>query len=269
VAESLSERPIPGVVLEAPQPLTEAGLLAVHDPAYVTAVRTGTPQWLASSNGFTWDEGLWRMVLASNGGAVAAALRALETGGAAGSLSSGLHHARRASGAGFCTFNGLALSAKRALSAGARSVLVLDLDAHCGGGTADMLTGEPDVVTVDVAVDPYDRYRPLDPSSLDVIRDAVDYLPTLRRRLDGLDPAGFDLVIYNAGMDVFERCAIGGLAGMTHDLIAERETTVFDWCRAHRLPVAFVLAGGYVNSGFTKDELVGLHRLTIAAAAQP
>jgi acetoin utilization deacetylase AcuC-like enzyme len=269
VADSLRARPIAGVQLEAPEPLTEADLLDVHDVAYVTAVRTGTPAWLASSNGFTWDPGLWRMVLASNGGAVAAALRALQTGGVAGSLSSGLHHARRSGGAGFCTFNGLALAAKRALAAGARSILILDLDAHCGGGTADILADEPGVVQIDIAVSAFDRYRPRDGWSLDVIGDAAAYLPTLRRRLDDLDATEFDLVIYNAGMDPFERCSIGGLSGLTRDVLAERETTVFDWCRSNRLPAAFVLAGGYVNAGFTQQELVDLHRLTIAAATRP
>ena len=36
---------------------------------------------------------------------------------------------------------------------------------------------------------------------------------------------------------------------MTREVLAERETTVFDWCRANRLPAAFVLAGGYKDAG--------------------
>src|SRR2546429_582741 len=82
------------------------------------AVETGLPRDLAESQGFVWGLGLWPMVLASNGGAVAAALAALQEG-VAGSLSSGLHHARRGSGAGFCTFNGLVIAARAALAAGA------------------------------------------------------------------------------------------------------------------------------------------------------
>jgi acetoin utilization deacetylase AcuC-like enzyme len=50
--------------------------------------------------------GLWEMVCASNGGVMAAAIDALGSRGVSGSLSSGLHHARRARGAGFRTFNG-------------------------------------------------------------------------------------------------------------------------------------------------------------------
>jgi len=246
VAESLRERPIAGIVLPEPRSLDEEDLIAVHDPDYVAAVRTGEPPDLAESNGFSWDPGVWPMALASNGGAVAAALAALG-GRTSGSLSSGLHHARRSLGAGFCTFNGLALAARRAIGAGARGVLILDLDAHCGGGTAELLADEPAVAAVDVAVDAFDRYRERGRFTLDVVREAAAYLPTLRRRLDALEPRGFDLVLYNAGMDPFERCHVGGRAGMTRALLAEREEMVFAWCRAQHLPVAFVLAGGYTK----------------------
>jgi acetoin utilization deacetylase AcuC-like enzyme len=96
------------------------------------------------------------MVLASNGGCVAAAKRAMQHG-IAGSLSSGLHHARPDRGNGYCTFNGLAIAAETALSAGADDVLILDLDAHCGGGTHGIILGNPHVWQLDVSVDPFDK----------------------------------------------------------------------------------------------------------------
>jgi hypothetical protein len=72
-----------------------------------------------ATQGFPWDPALWEMVCTSNGGVIAAAIEALRTRRVSGSLSSGLHHARRARGAGFCTFNGLVLAARAALDAGA------------------------------------------------------------------------------------------------------------------------------------------------------
>jgi hypothetical protein len=68
-------------------------------------------------------------------------------------------------------------------------------------------------------------------------------------------------------MDPYEHCDIGGLTGINREILTERERTVFDWCRAEGLPVAFVLAGGYTGSQVTQAELVDLHRLTISAAA--
>ena len=148
-------------------------------------------------------------------------------------------------------------------------ILVLDLDAHCGGGTFELLRDDPAVQQVDLAVSAYDSYRPSERMRLDVIDRADDYLPTLRARLDALSGRvpGFDLVLYNAGMDPYEGCAVGGLVGMTRDVLRERERMVFDWCRSEGLPVAFVLAGGYTSPRVTQEELVELHRLTISAAS--
>ncbi len=268
VAESLDARPIPGIVIRRPRLLTRAELCALHAPEYVDAVRTGEPRFLAESNGFSWDKGVWQAVRASNGGAVAAARHAFRTRGNAGSLSSGLHHARRDFGMGFCTFNGLALAAHAVLAAGARHVLVLDLDAHCGGGTDSFVRDWPGVIHVDLTVSALDRYTP-DPagrSSLDVIHRVEDYLPTLRRRLAALDDVPLDVVILNAGMDPHEDCGIGGLGGMTASVLAEREATVFRWARVRGVGVAFVLAGGYSGARLDCDALVDLHRLTVRAA---
>jgi acetoin utilization deacetylase AcuC-like enzyme len=246
-------------------------VITVHDPAYVNAVRSGAPQDLAESQGFAWDAGLWPMVLASNGGAVAAALTALKDG-VAGSLSSGLHHARRNRGAGFCTFNGLVIAAREALAAGARSVLILDLDAHCGGGTASLIADEPGIRQIDVSVDRFDAYSPNPRVKLEIVERAKDYLPTIASLLteslgeNSGDESGVDLCIYNAGMDPFEGSAIGGLSGITRGVLAVRESMVFEACRVRDIPIAFVLAGGYTGGEFSEDALVDLHRLTLEAA---
>jgi acetoin utilization deacetylase AcuC-like enzyme len=268
IAESLAQDPIPGVEIAAPTALTAAEVEAIHAPAYVAAVRTGQPRALAESQGFQWDGGLWPMVLASNGGAVAAARAALEAG-VAGSLSSGLHHARRDRGAGYCTFNGLVLAARAARAAGAQRILILDLDAHCGGGTYALIGADPDVWHLDVAVHPFDAYDPGARATLDLVTRAADYLPTIRARLANLAAQGpaFDLCLYNAGMDPYAGCPNGGLPGISEDILADRERLVFAWCRERRIPVAFVLAGGYIGNRLPAAGLVALHRLTIAAAA--
>jgi acetoin utilization deacetylase AcuC-like enzyme len=268
IAESLAQDPIPGVEIAAPTALTAAEVEAIHAPAYVAAVRTGQPRALAESQGFQWDGGLWPMVLASNGGAVAAARAALEAG-VAGSLSSGLHHARRDRGAGYCTFNGLVLAARAARAAGAQRILILDLDAHCGGGTYALIGADPDVWHLDVAVHPFDAYDPGARATLDLVTRAADYLPTIRARLANLAAQGpaFDLCLYNAGMDPYAGCPNGGLPGISEDILADRERLVFAWCRERRIPIAFVLAGGYIGNRLPAAGLVALHRLTIAATA--
>jgi len=268
VADALSAAPIEGIKLCVPQSLTAEQLCQAHAPEYVQAIRTGAPLELAQSQGFTWDAGLWPMVLASNGGMVAASLDALDSG-LSGSLSSGLHHARRESGMGYCTFNGLAVAASEALSAGARSVLILDLDAHCGGGTAAILADEPRVFQLDVSVDDYDTYASSDRAHLHMVRDGAQYLSVIETQLRLLAAGDrqFDLCLYNAGMDPFEGCSDGALAGITRERLANREHIVFEWCRRQGLPVAFSLAGGYVGDKLDQQGLVELHLLTLEAAA--
>ena len=266
IARSLADRPIDGVELLAPEPVTRAQLLAVHDEAYIDAVLTGRPRELAVSNELPgWDTGLARAVVASSGGVLAAARHAVAEHTIAGSLSSGLHHARRHSGSGYCTFNGLALAAVDAIDRGARRVLVLDVDAHCGGGTAGIVTGLPGIEQLDVSVDPFDTYAPSANTRL-VMTDADAMLDTLAAELARVEDAStIDLVLHNAGMDPHHGCE-GGAAGIDATVLGERERIVFDWVAAHRLPTAWVLAGGYTNR-ISMDELVDLHRLTISAAA--
>lgn len=193
---------------------------------------------------------MWRAVTAAAGGVIAAS-RAARTDGVAGSLSSGLHHARYDRGRGFCSINGLALAARLALEEGAESVLILDLDAHCGGGTASLIAGRPRVW------------------QLDVVRDSGDYLPTVAKRLAALASVAprFDLCLYNACMDPHEDDESGGLAGVTTEMLAQREALVFGWCHRHKIPVAFVLAGGYTGAYLDPADLAALHRLTVQAAA--
>jgi len=267
IAESLVRDPIANVRIEAPDPLTAEQIARVHAPAYVRAVETGQPESLAGSNNLRWDPGLWRAVCASNGGAVAAALHAYRSRTNAGSLSSGLHHARRDNGRGFCTFNGLALAVDALRQHGAERIAIVDVDAHMGGGTSSLVCNVPGVVHVDVSVTSgVDAYTPTPPHTLAMVDQADDYLASIEHALTALDNKVFDVCLYNAGMDPHEDSAIGGLDGITAVMLRERERWFFQWAARRELPVAFVLAGGYASGALTEDALVGLHRLTIEAA---
>lgn len=270
IAASLERDPIAGVRLAAPEPLTAEQIARVHAPEYVAAVQTGHPAPLAQSNRLQWDPGLWHAVCASNGGAVAAALHAFRSRTHAGSLSSGLHHARREHGAGFCTFNGLALAAGALRDAGVRRILIVDVDAHMGGGTYSLVHGLPGVVHLDVAVSgSVDVYAPAAaPDALAIVGHADEYLGTIDGMLRTVDDEAFDVCLYNAGMDPHEDSAIGGLDGITTAILRARERRFFQWTARRQIPVAFVLAGGYASAGLTEEALVGLHRLTIEAAVE-
>jgi acetoin utilization deacetylase AcuC-like enzyme len=267
VATSLVKDPMKNVSLgEGFLPLLRLEIEEVHFGFYVEAVKTGEPRELAESQGFKWDGNLFKMAAATNGGMLDAALLALCGRCVAGTLSSGLHHARRDRGRGFCTFNGLAIAALRALKVGAERVLILDLDAHHGGGTHSILKGHEQIEHLDIATCPFDYFSPATNERSILVTDSKKYITTIKKSLDQTK-GKFDLCLYNAGVDPEERCAVGGLKGITADTIDERETIVFEWCKSNNIPVAFALAGGYVGENLNKDELVDLHRLTIFAAS--
>jgi acetoin utilization deacetylase AcuC-like enzyme len=266
IADSLVERAIDNVTIVAPPRLTPAELRTVHRAAYVQAVESGTPRDLAASAGLGWDPGLWTSVCASNGGLVAAARTALATGTNAGSLSSGLHHARRDRGAAFCTFNGLALAARAAIDAGATRIVILDADAHAGDGTAAIVAPWREVQHLDVSIHGCGGYEPEERQRLSVVLRADAYLYYMVDAINEVRmPA--DLVIYNAGMDPHEDCTIGGLRGMTTEILTRRDELVFQWAALNHIPVAFALAGGYTGGRLTREALVNLHRITIQEGA--
>ena len=265
LAHSLTVNPIAGTEIVSPAPATRRDIVAVHDEHYVDQVLNGR------SGQFSGDDESATSVLASTGGVLRAVETVLENGGCAGSLSSGLHHAKYDSSSGYCTFNGLVIGARQALKLGARRVLILDLDAHCGGGTKELigLLRDQDIdgiEQVDVSVSSFDQYHNASFAQLKIV-GASEYLPTIEQSLSDIaDPQSIDLVIYNAGMDPHEKA--GGVTGITDRVIRQREAMVFEWAKSHALPIVWVLAGGYSGGSFTKGHVAALHRITAEEAAR-
>ena len=72
VAAEIS-REFPDIRIASPRPVTPGALLRVHTPHYIDAVQTGDPRELAESQKFPWSPELFRSVLMTNGGLLAAA----------------------------------------------------------------------------------------------------------------------------------------------------------------------------------------------------
>ena len=75
----------------------------------------------------------------TSGSMLAAALHAWENKTIAMSPTSGFHHATQDESMGFCTLNGLMVTALELLDRGATKIGILDLDPHFGNGTADII----------------------------------------------------------------------------------------------------------------------------------
>ncbi len=245
--------------VEAPPPVTAAELGLVHTPAYIAAVRTGEPRALAESQKFPWSPLLWPSVLLTNGGALAAAERALRDGVAA-ALASGFHHSPADHGEGFCTFNGLVVAAEALRKAGRlATVAVLDLDLHYGNDYWQN-TAHRDVETV----------RHTDGANHVSLALAggsgrPELLAALERGMAEILAYGRpDLVLYQAGADPYREDPYSPL-DLDHADLRERDRSVFAWAKRQGLPLAWVLAGGYTPE---ISKVVEVHLGTFDAAAE-
>lgn len=265
IADAIHETGVPGVELVDPACFTglaEQVIESIHDTEYVDALRKGEPEGLASSQGFVWDEGIWEMALNSTAGVLGAVTEALASGSSTGSLSSGLHHARAGEGSGFCTVNGLAGAARHALGLVDGTVVVLDVDAHCGGGTHSLIGHEERIRHLDLSVSSFDSYAAAGDNRLVLLTRDAGRAGFDRRYLDELDglldqiPDDTGLVVYNAGMDPHPTVSSAALT--------RRENRVAEWCSVNSVPVTFVLAGGYTHV-MAEGQLVDLHMKTVRA----
>lgn len=233
----------------APEPMPREWLEAVHCPSYVDEVfRAEVPREKERRIGFPVTTAIRDRVRHTNGGTWLAAQLARRHGYAANSAA-GSHHALHDTGAGYCVFNDLAVTANRLLAQGdAARVLIVDLDVHQGDGTASLTAGREDVFTLSLHAEknfPVRKAR----SSLDVaLPDGIDdegYMAALTRHLpQTMADFAPDFVLYQAGVDPHVEDKLGRLA-LTDAGLALRDRFVIGAARRNGLPIASALGGGY------------------------
>ena len=253
----------------SPDPADEEMLSRTHDPAYVARALTEslTPAEVKRI-GLPQTEQVIRRARFAAAGSFLAARHALECGLAL-NAAGGSHHARFEHGAGYCVFNDVAV-AIRAVQAErlARRILIVDCDVHQGDGTAAIFAGERAVVTLSIHAEknfPFDKaVSDLDVALPDGTADAA-YLTALRRALSQVSVAGpFDLIFYNAGVDVHEGDRLGRLS-LSDSGIRARDAAVLGWARARGEPVVGVLGGGY---GDDPRQIAERHAILFEEAAK-
>jgi acetoin utilization deacetylase AcuC-like enzyme len=196
--------------------------------------------------------------------------------GIAANMAGGTHHAYAHKGSGFCVFNDVAVAARLMQAEWSRQrqqvrtplqVAIIDLDVHQGNGTASVFARDSSVFTLSLHGEKNFPFRK-EASDLDVeLPDGctdAPYLQALEHALDELDrrikPG---LVLYLAGADPHEGDRLGRLA-LSFDGLEARDRRVFDWACQRRIPLAFVMAGGYgVNIDDTVQVQVNTYRVAI------
>ena len=238
--------------LHLPEPVTRAELARAHDAQFVNDVLE-----LRADNGFGNRSPQVAASLPWTSGAMRSAARhALRHGGAAVAPCSGFHHARWARPAGFCTFNGLMVTASALHAEGAARVGILDCDHHFGDGTEEIVAR--------LGANAWLRHasagRYFD--SPDDVPAFFAWLPAVLRTF-----ADCDLVLYQAGADPHLNDPLGGWLSTAQ--LLERDQVVFESLALAGVPVAWNLAGGYQRKpdGSIPDVLE-IHDNTLRACAE-
>lgn len=217
------------IELFTPEPVSPAQLSLAHDPGYVADILS-----MRRANGFGDRSAHVAASLPwTSGSMLSAARHVLRHGGVACAPCSGFHHATYASGGGFCTFNGLmvtacALRADRSI----RRVGILDCDQHYGNGTDDIIDK--------LDASSWVRHRTAgatfgDPTQVQSffhwLTEAIAFV------------SDCDVVLFQAGADPHVNDPLGGW--LTTGQLRERDARVFEGLRSFGAPVVWNLAGGY------------------------
>lgn len=252
VVESWKGRGFP-IEIHEPAPVTVDELSLVHDRRHVVAILAGKAE-----NGFGNRS---REVAASlpftSGSMLSAARHVLRHGGVAASPTSGFHHAGFDQASGFCTLNGLMVTAAALRAEGlVRRILILDCDMHFGDGTEEIIErlGAHDWVshfTAGAHFHSPEQVGAFFKRLVKVLEEASDC----------------DLVLYQAGADSHVDDPLGGW--LRTPQLARRDRIVFEQAERMGIPLVWNLAGGYqVEADGSIPRVLEVHDNTMEACVR-
>lgn len=193
-------------------------------------------------------------------------------------LGGGAHHPRYDGPSGFGALNDPVIAVRKIMAENLASFIwIIDVDAHKGDGTAELIRfsrdrGEtfsgknPEVFTLSVHMA---AGWPLDPESLAKAKpgraplvdsdidipiapgEEASYVPRLAKALEKMAAlAGSrkpDLALVVAGMDVYEKDELPSTSpiAMTLEQILERDQFIFSFLEQRGIPSGWIMAGGY------------------------
>jgi histone deacetylase 11 len=241
-----------------PRQVTNEELLQVHTKKYLDSLKnSSTIEQIAEIGvlkfvpNFLLQRKFLDPMKFATWGTVLGAQLALKHGWAI-NLSGGYHHAKSNQGGGFCYFADISLAIYEIHKTWPEAkILIIDLDAHQGNGHESIHANDERVKIFDV----YSEYNyPKDEAAKKAIdfnypvkhgiRDA-EYLQILNSKLPkAIDESNPDLIIYNAGTDIFEKDSLGRM-NVSEAGIIKRDELVFRLAKDKRIPILTVLSGGY------------------------
>lgn len=183
-------------------------------------------------------------------------------------LGGGMHHAHPSFGHGFCLLNDICVALLKAEAAGQiRRAWVIDMDAHRGDGTAEILAPHKNLISLSIHMA---HGWPLDgpeytggvrnpgwfPGDVDIPMEQGEeelYLPRLMEALhSSLFDETPDLALVLGGADPYEKDELPSTESMklTKEQLFQRDSTVYRFLEERKIPQVWLAAGGYGESSW-------------------
>jgi len=241
------QKQFPITIIE-PAPVTIDDYARAHARQFVTDILE-----CRRNNGFgnrSWE--VAQSLPYTSGSMLSAARHVLLSAqGVAAAPCAGFHHATFEKAQGFCTFNGLMVTALALKAEGlVDRVGILDLDQHYGNGTDDIIKHAKAEGWVRHFTGGDHFTKPSE-------------APEFFQRLPGIlaEMAECDIVLYQAGADPHVNDPGGWL---TTEQLRQRDAVVFEAFAANKIPVVWNLAGGYqVNRDGSIPKVLEIHDNTL------
>lgn len=214
-------------IIQSFDPVNVDQLKMAHDHNYIDGLMLGR-----LANGFG-NKSLKEMhaIRHTVGNFMAASMAALANKQVAWSLTSGFHHACYDSAGGFCTIEGLTVTAVDLKI----KALIVDEDAHFGNGCVDMIASNKRSREIKYLQSAHTHCEP----------DKVDlaaYRDELRGAIAKHNP---HLIMYQAGADNWVCDPLGG--SLTMEQMYRRDLITLEEARGAGIPIVVNLAGGYAE----------------------
>ena len=233
-----------------PTEATRDDLIIGHDPHYVDHFLNGTLEEKAVKRiGLTpWTPQIIPRTLLLMGGAIAALNHVAKHGGVAGNMAGGTHHAHYDFGSGYCIFNDLAVCSLIALERYKfQRVAILDLDVHQGDGTATILQGVDNILTISLHCQTNFPFRKAESNyDLTLPQGAgdEDFLNMVKQAIVLAQDFKPDLLLFQGGVDGLATDALGKIK-VSREGMEARNRLVFDMVVAQSIPTVVFMGGGY------------------------
>ena len=242
----------------SPNRITEEKLLLVHSKEYLQSLKRSAViaeiaeipiiKFVPNIN---LQQGILNPMRYATTGTIMGAELALKFGWAI-NLSGGYHHAKRDSGEGFCVYADIPIAIKSLWRQNPElKILIIDLDAHQGNGCSVILGKDKRVAILDIfnqLAFPRDRFAENLVSYKVLIKGRIRDKLYLEK-LDHWIPKAInehkpDLIIYNAGTDIYIGDPLGSLYVSEEGILA-RDEMVFKSAQNNNTPILMLLSGGY------------------------